>query len=140
MMNTNRWESAVDRAIRKAMEEGEFKDLPGEGKPLDINDDPNTPADLQLAYKIMRDNGIAPDWVAQGRELEAKQTGWRARLKAAHTTHNLSGNTAGWEAARAKLGEELVKLNREILSYNLKLPPAVAHRPLMDMKREVGRL
>ena len=50
-------------------------------------------------------------------------------------TFKQSGNVAGWEAACAKLGEELVKLNREILSYNLKLPPGVAHRPLMDMKR-----
>ena len=136
MMNMNRWESAVDRVIRQAMEEGEFNDLPGEGKPLDINDDPNTPPDLQLAYKIMRDNGIAPNWVSQGGELEAKQTGWRARLKA---EYKRSGNPVNWESARAQLSEELDKLIRDILSYNLKLPPGVAHRPLMDMQREIER-
>ncbi|MEZ4669532.1 MAG: DUF1992 domain-containing protein [Anaerolineae bacterium] len=137
MFNTNRWETAVDRAIREAMEGGEFKDLPGEGKPLDLKDDPNTPADLQIAYKIMRDNGIAPDWVAQGRELETKQTRWRAHLAAAYATRQQGGD---WAAATARLGGELEKLNSEILSYNLKLPPGITHRAQMNLEREVARL
>jgi DnaJ homolog subfamily C member 28 len=136
----NRWESAIDQAIRKAMEAGEFKNLPGEGKPLDLNDDANTPADLQLAYKIMRDNGIAPDWVAQGRELETKQTQWCARLKSVYAAYQQSGNETIWQADWAKFSEEANRLNREILSYNLKLPSGVAHRALMDMKRELERI
>lgn len=140
MMNMNRWESAVDRAIRQAMEDGEFTNLPGEGQPLDLNDDPNTPPDLQLAYKIMRDNGIAPDWVAQGGELEARQTGWRTRLNAAQVEYKRSGNAETWAAARTTLSEELDTLNRAILSYNLKLPPGIAHRPAMNMTRELERL
>lgn len=33
-----RWESPVERAIREAQERGEFDDLPGAGKPLDLHD------------------------------------------------------------------------------------------------------
>ena len=36
------WETGVDIAIRKAMEAGEFNNLPGEGQPLDLHTDPNT--------------------------------------------------------------------------------------------------
>ncbi|HET8595322.1 MAG TPA: DUF1992 domain-containing protein [Intrasporangium sp.] len=33
-----RWESPVERAIREAQERGDFDDLPGAGKPLDLRD------------------------------------------------------------------------------------------------------
>ena len=36
-----RYETPVDRAIREAMERGEFDDLPGAGKPLENLGDPN---------------------------------------------------------------------------------------------------
>ena len=32
------WESAVERQIREAQERGDFDDLPGAGKPLDLSD------------------------------------------------------------------------------------------------------
>ena len=37
-MTQPQWESPVDRAIREAQERGEFDDLPGAGKPLDLHD------------------------------------------------------------------------------------------------------
>jgi hypothetical protein len=39
-----RWESPVEKAIREAQERGEFDDLPGAGKPLDLGD-PEGPDD-----------------------------------------------------------------------------------------------
>lgn len=33
-----RWESPIERAIREAQERGDFDDLPGSGKPLDLHD------------------------------------------------------------------------------------------------------
>ncbi|MDN5797235.1 MAG: DUF1992 domain-containing protein [Intrasporangium sp.] len=33
-----RWESPVERAIREAQERGDFDNLPGAGKPLDLHD------------------------------------------------------------------------------------------------------
>lgn len=33
-----RWESPIERAIREAQERGDFDDLPGSGKPLDLRD------------------------------------------------------------------------------------------------------
>ena len=37
-MERPRYESPVERAIREAQERGEFDDLPGAGKPLDLGD------------------------------------------------------------------------------------------------------
>jgi hypothetical protein len=126
----NKWESHVDRAIRKAMEEGEFKDLPGEGKPLEWDDDPNTPDDMKLAYKILRENDLAPDWIVQGRELEAKHEQFLARLKQAVASHN----------DMTPLAKEIERFNREVVSYNLKVPRGVQHHSLINLQREIERL
>lgn len=126
----NQWETAVDRAIRKAMEDGEFKDLPGEGQPLQWDDDPNTPDDLKLAYKILRENDLAPDWIVQGRELETRHEQLLARLKQAVTTHS----------DMTRLAKDIERFNGEAVSYNLKVPQGVQHRPLINLQREIEHL
>jgi hypothetical protein len=134
------WETGVDIAIRKAMEAGEFKNLPGEGQPLDLSIDPYTPAEMQLAHKIMKQNGIAPDWIAQSKALAAKLDSWHSRLNAAHKTYNKTNNLAAWQTAKAKLDEDATKLNKELVAFNLKLPPGVAHRPLLNLQVAIERL
>jgi DnaJ family protein C protein 28 len=148
MFTMNRWESSVDRAIREAMERGEFDDLPGQGKPLDLGDDPNTPEDMQMAYKIMRDNGIAPDWIAQGKELLGRQTALLKALRAAYQNYRVASADMAlwmdadrdWQAAQRKFSDAFERLNKEITSYNLKLPPGVMHRPLVSFRQEVEKL
>jgi hypothetical protein len=134
------WETGVDIAIRKAMEAGEFNNLPGEGQPLDLSVDPYAPADMQLAYKIMKQNGIAPDWIVQSKALTAKLESWEARLNAAHKNYRKTNNVVVWLTAKEKLGEDAEKLNKEIVAFNLKLPQGMAHRPLLNLQRIVERL
>ena len=134
------WETGVDIAIRKAMEAGEFNNLPGEGQPLDLSIDPHTPADMQLAYKIMKQNGIAPDWIVQSKALSAKLDSWQSRLKAAHKNYTKTNNVVVWLTAKDKLSEDAEKLNKEIVAYNLKLPQGLAHRPLLNLRVAVERL
>ena len=134
------WETGVDIAIRKAMEAGEFNNLPGEGQPLDLNTNPYVPAHMQLAYKIMKENGIAPDWIVQSKTLTAKLDSWHSRLTAAHKTYTKTNNVVTWLTAKEKLGEDAEKLNKELVAFNLKLPRGVAHRPLLNLRIAVERL
>lgn len=134
------WETAIDVAIRKAMEAGEFNNLPGEGQPIDLSADANVPSDMQLAYKIMRENGIAPDWIVQGKALTAKTESWQSRLTTAHKSYRTSQNIETWLTAREKLALDAEKLNKEIVSFNLKLPPGLAHRPLINFQKAIERL
>ncbi|HEY9530197.1 MAG TPA: DnaJ family domain-containing protein [Burkholderiales bacterium] len=39
----------VERKLAEAVSRGELDDLPGQGKPLDLADDPLVPEDLRLA-------------------------------------------------------------------------------------------
>lgn len=49
---------ASEDKIRKAMEKGEFDNLPGYGKPLQLEDLSSIPEDLRMAYKVMKNAGM----------------------------------------------------------------------------------
>jgi len=61
------YKKIVERKIKEAEERGEFDNLPGQGKPLDLDDDSRIPDDLRLAYKILKNADCLPP------ELELKK-------------------------------------------------------------------
>lgn len=73
-------EDLIDARIRAAQAEGAFDDLPGQGKPLPAEDDPEN----ALINRLMRENGAVPEFVSLSRELqrlrdELAETGDRTR-------------------------------------------------------------
>ncbi|HEY9153473.1 MAG TPA: DUF1992 domain-containing protein [Anaerolineales bacterium] len=50
----------VDAIIKEAMERGEFDNLPGKGKPLDLTAYFNTPEEVRAAYSVLKNAGILP--------------------------------------------------------------------------------
>jgi hypothetical protein len=127
----------IDEIIRAAMERGEFDDLPSQSQPLRLDDDPHTPAHLRLAHKLLKENDLAPDWMAEGKAIDhdrdalLRQCGRaRARLRAAAPAERA--------AIRAPLEAQAATLNRRILAYNLKAPKGVAHKAMVDLSRELA--
>lgn len=59
----------AERRILQAMQEGEFDNLPGRGRPLDLDDDAHLPEELRLAYRILKNAGFAPPEVELRREI-----------------------------------------------------------------------
>ena len=57
----------AEERIRKAMENGEFHNLPGSGKPLPLEDETWLPEDMRLPYRILKNAGCIPP------ELEKRQ-------------------------------------------------------------------
>lgn len=55
------FDKLVEEKIREAMERGEFDNLPGKGKPLDLDAYFATPEDLRLSYSILKNAGIVPE-------------------------------------------------------------------------------
>jgi len=51
---------AEDR-IKKAIEEGEFDNLPGQGKPLKLDDMSHIPEELRVAYKVLKNSNMLDD-------------------------------------------------------------------------------
>ena len=61
----------ADAKIAAAIEAGELANLPGEGKPLDLDDDPLVPEDLRVAWRILKNSGFVPPEIAERRERVA---------------------------------------------------------------------
>ncbi len=54
------WDAIVERKIAEAQLAGAFDDLPGAGKPLDLEEDRLVPEDVRTAYRILRNAGYLP--------------------------------------------------------------------------------
>jgi hypothetical protein len=52
---------ASEDKIRRAYEDGEFKHLPGYGKPLVLEDLSAVPEELRMAYKMLKNAGYSPE-------------------------------------------------------------------------------
>lgn len=70
----------VNARIREAEEQGAFDNLPGAGKPLPSEDDPEN----ALLNRLVKENGGVPEFVSLSRELaalrqELRETGDRTR-------------------------------------------------------------
>ena len=64
-------EKLIEEKIREAMEKGEYDDLPGKGKPLDLDAYFATPDDVRLAFSVLKSAGCLPVEVELQQEIES---------------------------------------------------------------------
>jgi hypothetical protein len=53
-------EALIEERIREAVRAGEFDDLPGTGKPLQLDDDLLVPHEVRVAYRVLKNAGMVP--------------------------------------------------------------------------------
>ncbi len=63
------FDKAVDSIIKEAMERGDFDNLPGKGKPIDLTAYFDTPEDVRAAYALLKNAGMAPREVELLKEI-----------------------------------------------------------------------
>jgi hypothetical protein len=59
----------AEQRITEAVSRGELDGLPGEGRPLELDDDRLIPEDLRLAYRILKNAGFVPPEVEALNEI-----------------------------------------------------------------------
>ncbi|MBV7506547.1 DUF1992 domain-containing protein [Bacillus sp. sid0103] len=60
----------VEDKIKEAIKNGEFDNLPGMGKPLDLKDDlPGMSADMKMGYRMLKNAGFISDEVDLRKEM-----------------------------------------------------------------------
>jgi hypothetical protein len=145
----NRQETLVEKKIREAMEKGEFDNLPGTGKPLDLSENPFEPPDLRMVHKLLREAGFAPAWIEERKAIEAELLQARTILARASKLYDHEGKRTGsgsgdsdsetGERARVvrEFREKVAELNQRLKLYNLKVPGAVFQRSLIDADAEL---
>ncbi|BAV91785.1 DnaJ family domain-containing protein [Candidatus Desulfovibrio trichonymphae] len=55
--------------IEDALEKGEMDNLPGRGRPLELEDMSHIPEELRMAYKILRNAACLPPEQKEGKEI-----------------------------------------------------------------------
>ena len=146
----------VEEKITDAMERGEFDNLPGAGKPLRLEHDRLVPPEYRLAYRIMRDNDVLPDWVILQREIDHLIQRARDDLDAAvqyflqveteladkHGVENVQRRLRARDVRDEALSAFracVPEINKKIALFNLKVPAVHLTRDLLDESRELRR-
>ena len=62
-------EKAIEQIIREGMARGEFDNLKGKGKPLNLDDYFNTPEDVRMGFSILKSNDFVPEEVERLKEI-----------------------------------------------------------------------
>jgi len=105
------------------MEQGEFDDLPGKGKPVDTSENPFEDPALRLAHRMLRNAGFAPSWIEERKDIDSEFENARnelsrmwAVLQNALGTENERGARARWEQALTspKAGRRTQPANRGV--------------------------
>ncbi len=146
----------IDEILGDAFRRGEFDNLPGAGKRLKVDDDldVHVPAELRVTHRMLKDSNLTPDWIAEGKAIEAAEAAALRKLyadarlakgsrfdarRAPNPEQTLAQVEARWRAAQASFSAEVARINKRILAYNLKLPPGFAHKAAIDAERELTK-
>lgn len=105
----------VEQRIWHSMEEGQFENLPGKGKPLNHSVNPHADPAEDTLYRILSKNGCAPEWVELNKEIRSKISEWRAALKKAWTSKGV-GNSSQWTDSAEALKFQMRDINDKVLS------------------------
>jgi hypothetical protein len=91
------------------MEEGAFDHLEGSGQPLALDDNPFEDAADRMAYRLLKNNGFAPAWLEDARDIDAECA---ALLK----------DVSRGRITRDNVAPRIAELNRRIERFNLAVP------------------
>ena len=88
------------------------------GKPLDLSVNPFEDPSDRMANRLLKNNGFAPDWIQEAKELAAESR----RLRALGEITN--------DDARSRVAS----LNRRIPTVNLKTPASHLHTRFFEIE------
>jgi hypothetical protein len=74
MPNNSDNPEVIEGAIQSAIERGEFDNLKGKGKPLDLNEYFDTPEEIRLGYTLLKNAGYVPEEVQLRNQIEELKT------------------------------------------------------------------
>lgn len=65
------FQKIAEQRIQDALERGEFDNLSGAGKPLELDTNPFVPTELRMAYKVLKNAGVVPQEVETHNEIRS---------------------------------------------------------------------
>ncbi len=136
----------VEEKIREAEARGDFANLAGAGKPLQLEDD-HEAGDKALGYHLLKSNGFVPAEIELIKEINTERAQIETKLKLVlHQRKTLlnrrvppfASEKRAFNASLEKTTKEYEKalrdLNRKILTMNLSTPLSM-HQPLLQVEK-----
>jgi hypothetical protein len=105
-----KFDSLVEQKIREAMAAGEFDDLEGKGRPIDLSTYFSAPEEWRASFAVLKNAGVVPE------EMELRKEIHRVKQEFESCTD---------EARRSTLKSELAEL---ILKYDLTIERNRRHK------------
>jgi DnaJ family protein C protein 28 len=132
----DKWEPLIDRMIRESMERGEFDDLAGSGKPIDLSENPFEAPELRTAHRLLRNAGFAPAWIEERKDIDAEcRLAYEIISRAKDLYLRAGENNPDWQRAVKEFRERVDEINQRIRVYNLKAPASVFQRTIIDAEQ-----
>ncbi len=145
----------VDEQVRDAYARGDFDNLRGKGKQLDLRGNPYA-GDWEMAYKAMANAGFAPEWVERDKEIRQRLDELAVMLERHIAWHNQSvedlaslpprqreGRREVIEGALAKIivryRAKAADVNKLITNFNLIVPIASLQRFKVDSDADLRK-
>lgn len=141
----------VGALMAKAVEQGEFDNLEGAGKPLDLDENAFEQTDLHMANKILKDNGYAPYWIELNKEINALQAkldkeigDFKKYRQIVLSEKRSSGAMRRFEQKKQDFYRQtrvsLEEISQKILDYNLHCPVSTLGRFNFDVEVAMERI
>ena len=138
-----RLESLTEKKLREAIENGEFDNLPGKGKPVDLKENPFEDPDLRMVHRLLRNAGFAPAWIEERKDIDLELETALTWLRRGWQLFSESGESPApgeLERCQREFRDVIAELNDRLKMYNLKAPAAVFHRKHLDADRIIEQI
>jgi DnaJ family protein C protein 28 len=138
----------IEELIQRAMEQGEFDNLPGHGKPLNLEENPHEDPTWRSAYRMLKNSGFSLPWIETMKDIETDLERTRGDLARTwswkQSSMGASGGKEGeeeeWRRAVEAFRERIAAINRRIHDYNLEVPSIRFQRSGLNAEREIERI
>lgn len=145
------FEDLVEERIRKAREKGDFDNLEGQGKPINLYENPYEPDDMRVCNKMLKDAGYAPYWIEIGKDVDASIVKfWEdvdrfRRVLSVKKKNEKSDRMRTLKEIRVKkylagAESDLRAINKKIDSFNNNCPLWWLSRERLNVNREMEKV
>lgn len=148
------WTIVAERKIEQWIKDGGPDRLSNKGQPLDLTENPFVAPELRMAYHVLKNAEMAPDWIEIGKEVENLLSTCREearRFRYARHQDRLRRAVIGGEAlerladtmashAERFVGDQrsrLTQANHLIDRFNRACPVVMLHRARLDIDAEI---
>jgi len=149
MLHLIRQHDLVGAMMAKAMEQGDFDNLEGAGKPLNLNENSFEPGELHMVHKILKDNGYAPYWIELNKEINTLRTkldkevdDFKKYTQIVFSEKRSRVAIRHYEQKKKHFyrqsREHLEEISKKILDYNLHCPVSTLGRFNLDVEVEMN--